>query len=286
MKYSIELEPPFAYSSYWYAVGIGLILLSVLVAFLLKRLFAVRVNSPLRLDRLHRESLSRIAAIENAYADQKLDTRAVHQQMSREVRQFISDVTGLRTENMNCEDLSRLGRPEYAQLIHKYYGPEFASRPIADSIASIKSGRDMINEVYTRADNERKIGVVAAYRSGKNERLGRLMRFAPRILRSRVLDAIRHNSFQWVDSIENALRNKELDPYSVYEQMCKAVHSFVRAAAGTRDEASAQAVLMKPEMASIAAFVKDFYDPQAACRTDAAAQNCIKKGKELTEIWV
>ena len=286
MKYSIELEPPFAYSSYWYAVGIGLILLSVLIAFLLKRLFAVRINSPLKLDRLHRESLARIDEIEKAYAGNELDTRAVHQKMSREVRQFIRDVTGLNTGNMNYEELSRLGRPEYAQLIRKYYGPEFASRPIADTPASINSGKDLINEIYTRADNERKLNAVTAYRSGKNERLGMLMRVVPRILRSRVLDSIRHNSFQWMESIETAYRNKELDPYGVYEQMCKPVHSFVRAATGSRDEASAEAALMKPALAEMADLVKEFYNPEAACRTDAAAHSCIIKGKELTEKWV
>ena len=286
MKYSIELEPPFAYSSYWYAVGIGLILVSVLTVFLLKRLFAVRINSPLRLDRLHRESLSRIDEIERAYAENGLDTRAVHQKMSREVRQFISDVTGLKTGNMNYEDLSRLSRPEYAQLIRKYYGPEFSSQPIADTPDSIGRGRDLINKVYTRADNARKINAIAAYRSGKNRRLGMVLRVMPRILKSRVLDSIRHNSFQWAESIEAALKNQELDPYDVYEQACKIVHSFVRAAAGAGDEASEKAALSKPARAKAADLAKEFYDPEAACRTDSAAQICINKVKELTEKWV
>ena len=55
MKFSIDLEPPFGLSAYWYAVGIGVFLLSFLLRFVVNKLFEVRVYSPFRLDRLHRE---------------------------------------------------------------------------------------------------------------------------------------------------------------------------------------------------------------------------------------
>lgn len=46
MKYSIDLQSPFAFSNYWYVIAISLIAVSFVLRFLLNRIFAVQLSSP------------------------------------------------------------------------------------------------------------------------------------------------------------------------------------------------------------------------------------------------
>ncbi len=114
MKYPIDLQSPFSFSPYWYALGIALIVLALLLRFGFNRLFAVKMDSPFRIDKLHRDCLRQVDKIENAYAKKEIDSRSVHQQMSQVVRRFVHDVTGLETETMVLEDLRRLGRRRWS----------------------------------------------------------------------------------------------------------------------------------------------------------------------------
>ena len=50
MKYSIDLQSPFSFSPYWYALGIALIVFALLLRFGFNRLFAVKMDSPFRID--------------------------------------------------------------------------------------------------------------------------------------------------------------------------------------------------------------------------------------------
>ena len=72
MKYSIDLQSPFAFSPYWYALGIALIVLALLLRFGFNRLFAVKMDSPFRIDKLRRDCLRQVDKIENAYAKKKI----------------------------------------------------------------------------------------------------------------------------------------------------------------------------------------------------------------------
>ena len=60
MKYSIDLQSPFAFSPYWYALGIALIVLALLLRFGFNRLFAVKMDSPFRIDKLRRDCLRQV----------------------------------------------------------------------------------------------------------------------------------------------------------------------------------------------------------------------------------
>ena len=157
MKYSIDLQSPFSFSPYWYAVGIALIVLALLLRFGFNRLFAVKMDSPFRIDKLRRDCLRQVGKIEQAYNNKEIDSRSAHQQMSQEVRRFVHDVTGLETGTMVLEDLSRLGRPELAELIREYYEPMFARASSVDAGASLEKGKALVDKVYGRAIKEQKI---------------------------------------------------------------------------------------------------------------------------------
>ena len=310
MKFSVDLEAPFALSAYWYAAGILLIILGRVLLIFFGRFFRTDPESPIRIDRVYKACMKRIAGIERGYKSGELDTRAAHGQMSSEVRWFVQEVTGLPAQSMVYEELRRRGRPELAELIREYYGPEFSYISETDAVQAIEKGRALVQEEYKRSVKARKVRAASAFRAVINEELGRLVRRAPAFLRPSLTDRVRSNTRKWILRIDKALRSGELDAFNVHKQMSAAVKSFLQAATGTRSDAAALEALQgaggaqgagswhaagaKQESGSlqasgrsaVAALAQPYYEPEHVCRSEREAQLSIDRGKELIEKWV
>ena len=310
MKFSVDLEAPFALSAYWYAVGILLIILGRVLLIFFGRFFRTDPESPIRIDRVYKACMKRVAGIERGYKSGELDTRAAHGQMSSEVRWFVQEVTGLPAQSMVYEELRRRGRPELAELIREYYGPEFSYISESDAVQAIEKGRALVQEEYKRSVKARKVRAASAFRAVINEELGRLVRRAPAFLRPSLTDRARSNTRKWILRIDKALRSGELDAFNVHKQMSAAVKSFLQAATGTRSDAAALEALQgaggaqgagswhaagaKQESGSlqasgrsaVAALAQPYYEPEHVCRSEREAQLSIDRGKELIEKWV
>ena len=286
MKYSIDLQSPFSFSPYWYALGIALIVLALLLRFGFNRLFAVKMDSPFRIDKLRRDCLRQVEKIENAYVKKEIDSRSVHQQMSLVVRRFVHDVTGLETETMVLEDLRTLGRPELTELIREYYEPMFARASFVNADTSLMHGKALVNQVYGRAVREQKISRTAQRQSSVNRFLNRVIRVTPRFLRGLlVLPKINHNSLTWMERIQLAFEAGDLDPHSTAENMNKAVRSFVYAVTGAENEedayTKAREIALRNSEPGIARAIRKYYAPVSPnCRCEDA-RRAIDRGKEL-----
>ena len=292
MKYSIDLEPPFAFSAYWYAIGLGLILLAVLLRYLFNRIFSRKVESPLKADKLYRETMERIDGIDQSYRGRQLDLRTLHQDLSREVRQYTQLMEGLRAQSMVYDELCQKARPDLANLIGDYYGPEFAYVSQADAAASVAKAKESVEGLYQRSLKEKKINFTAGIRSRINSVLNPVNRIAPKFASSAVLNLIRSNTTAWIDSIKKAAEKGDLDSYSVRGQMSKAVKSFVRSASGAKTEKEAFNALEnkrksgKPDQASAAVAAREFFDPDFMYHSSYNPNFAIVKGKELIKTWV
>lgn len=152
MKYSVNLEAPFAFSARWYWIGLALLLLAFLLRYAGVRFLDSRelINTGRikwrRLAGNKKKYLKRIEDIERAHQKGELDTRAVCQRMSREVRDFVDAVTGWRTDAMVYLELAKLNRPELAEVVRHYYGPEFSYYTEADAKAAIEEGKELIRK--------------------------------------------------------------------------------------------------------------------------------------------
>ena len=286
MKYSVDLESPFAFSTYWYVVGVLLIILGRVLLLFFSFFFRTDPDSPFKIDRLYKACTKRIDEIERGYRSGELDTRAAHVQMSSAVRGFIQAVTGLQTQTMVYDDLRRRGRPELAALIGEYYGPEFSYTSEADTEQAIEKGRALVAEEYKRSVKTRKVRAAAIFRSVINEELGSLMRKLPSFLTPALTDSIRSNTRKWIVRIEKALREEELDAFAVHKQMSTAVKSFLQAVTGTRSETAAFDALQASGRSKVAALAGPYYEPEYVCRSEREAQLSIDRGKELIEKWV
>ena len=286
MKYSVDLESPFAFSAYWYVVGVLLIILGRVLLLFFSRFFRTDPDSPFKIDRLYKACTKQIDEIERGYRSGELDTRAAHVQMSSAVRGFIQAVTGLQTQTMVYDDLRRRGRPELAALIGEYYGPEFSYTSEADTEQAIEKGRALVAEEYKRSVKTRKVRAAAIFRSVINEELGGLLRKAPAFLTPALTDLIRSNTRKWIVRIDKAFRREEIDMYGVHKQMSAAVASFLRAVTGTRSDSAALDVLRASGRSGVTALADAYYEPEYVCRSEREAQLSIEKGKELIEKWV
>ena len=286
MKYSVDLEAPFVFSTYWYAVGILLIIFGRLLFLFFRRILRMDPEPPLKVDRTYKSCMKRIAEIERRYSSGELDTRAAHVQMSSAVRGFIQAVTGLQTQTMVYDDLRRRGRPELAALIGEYYGPEFSYTSEADTEQAIEKGRALVAEEYKRSVKTRKVRAAAIFRSVINEELGSLTRKLPSFLTPALTDSIRSNTRKWIVRIEKALREEELDAFAVHKQMSTAVKSFLQAVTGTQSETAAFDALQASGRSKVAALAGPYYEPEYVCRSEREAQLSIDRGKELIEKWV
>ena len=298
MKFSVDLEAPFALSAYWYAAGLLLIILGRVLLIFFGRFFRTDPESPIRIDRIYKACMKRISEIERAHRSGELDTRATHGQMSSEVRWFVQEVTGLKTQSMVYDDLRRRGRPELAELIREYYGPEFSYISESDAVQAIEKGRALVQEEYKRSVKARKVRAASAFRAVINEELGRLVRRAPAFLTPALTDRVRSNTRKWILRIDKALRSGELDAFNVHKLMSAAVKSFLQAATGTRtDDAALEALqasgaqyaaggMQASGRSAVAALAKPYYEPEHVCRSEREAQFSIDRGKELIEKWV
>ena len=152
MKYSITLEAPFSFSARWYLIGAGYLILAFILAAAgtlllnhLSRIDSARMKWR-RLSWNRKKYLKRIEEIEAASVNGDLDTRAVAQKMSREVRAFVDAVTGWRTDTMVYLELVGLNRPELAELVRYYYEPEFAYYSETDAKLAIERGKELIRK--------------------------------------------------------------------------------------------------------------------------------------------
>ena len=286
MKYSIDLQSPFSFSPYWYALGIALIVFAMLLRFGFNRLFAVKMDSPFRIDKLRRDCLRQVDKIENAYAKKEIDSRSVHQQMSQVVRRFVHDVTGLETETMVLEDLNRLGRPELTELIREYYEPMFARASFVNAGTSLMHGKSLVNQVYGRAVREQKIRRTAERQASVNRFLNRVIRVTPRFLRGLlVLPKINHNSLTWMERIQLAFEAGDIDSHCTTENMNRAVRSFVYAVTGAEDEEAAymkaRDAALRNSAPGIARTIRKCCDPVSPDCNHEEARRAIIKGKEL-----
>ena len=284
MKYSIDLQAPFTFPFYWYLLGLGLILLAVLLRIMMNR--TSKVRSPMRLDRLHRQALSNIDEISRAYSRGELDTRGVHQRMSREARKFVQAATGWRTESMTYEEMAHLARPELAGLIKAYSEPEFSYESKADSGAAIENGRKLVDTMYEYALKMNKGAFSAMLRRGGSRVLHALLRIAPGGLRDRLLNRIRERSVNKIDSHELAFRERLLDPPALHLQVSREVQIFVLAASGWESTDPVVERLRRLGRKDLAELDLPFYEPEFTRHDEQGAFLSTKQAKELIKKWL
>lgn len=154
-----ELYPPAQYGWGWLLLALGIVVLIALGAWLLIVLTRPRKSltlpgdlqptTPLTTDvltLLRHEYLDRIQLIETDYRAGKLGARNANLELSRVVRTFVNEYSGLEAPVLALDDLIALGvQPTLIDALHRHYYPSiFRAGPAVDPLAGAEAARKVV----------------------------------------------------------------------------------------------------------------------------------------------
>ncbi len=152
-----ELYPPVQYVGGWLLLAVGIIvalLIGLLLVLSLTRPRLARSTErpdvPLApaqvLDRLRGEYLGLIAEAEQRYRAGEVDARRANAELSRLVRAFVNEYSGLEAPVLTLEDLRARGvHPALIDALQRHYYPSvFRRGPAVDPAAGAEAARRVV----------------------------------------------------------------------------------------------------------------------------------------------
>lgn len=159
MPGSDELYPPAQYGWGWMLLAIGILALLVLGAWLLivltrprRTLATADANAgqaPLIIDvlsQLRTEYQARIQQIETEYLERRISARQANLELSRVVRAFVNEYSGLEAPVLALDDLVARGvHPALIDALDRHYYPSiFRQGPVIDPVAGADAARTVV----------------------------------------------------------------------------------------------------------------------------------------------
>ena len=153
METSVKLMEPFSYSILPIVI-LGIIAVGMFVYFVVdfilkkcrqrEKLPVVKQLSKDTIIQIKGKYIKELEKIEMDYNAKKITLRSAYQKMSRCIRKFVFDVTGIRVHNYTLEDIKALHMPILEELIKEYYVPEFSKQSSGDVTASLEKTKRVI----------------------------------------------------------------------------------------------------------------------------------------------
>lgn len=159
MPITVELQEMYSYS--YLVIGIAILLAVIAIIAIIAALrmktktikkrpvrqqTSVAPVRPLNKNQLKHRYITMLVDLENSSRNDKVSNRQAYQELSRIVRQFASEVTGLKVQNYILEEIKRMNMPELYAMIAECYVPEFAWNKNGDIHESINKARKVIEE--------------------------------------------------------------------------------------------------------------------------------------------
>lgn len=158
MPASDDLYPPVQYGWGWILLAIGILLLLAGAAWLLIVLTRPRRSITLPgtatfappteevLSRLRAEYLDDVQRIEDAYRSRNMDPKRANLELSRLVRSFVNEYSGLEAPVLALDDLIARGvDPTLIDAIRRHYYPSIFQRgPAIDPIYGAEAARTVV----------------------------------------------------------------------------------------------------------------------------------------------
>lgn len=159
MSGSDELYPPAQYGWGWMLLAVGILAVLILAAWIVvvltrpKRRLELAGAAPLgptRIDEvlavLRTEYLQQIDRIEAAYGAGDIDAKRANLELSRTVRAFVNEYSGVEAPVLALDDLIAMGvHPALIDALHRHYYPSvFRRGPAIDPAAGISAARTVV----------------------------------------------------------------------------------------------------------------------------------------------
>lgn len=80
------------------------------------------------------------------HAQNAISDRVAYQELSKTVRDFVFEVTGIKVQNYTLEEIEKANLPRVSEIITECYAPEFAPEGRGNVQDSVKKARKVIEE--------------------------------------------------------------------------------------------------------------------------------------------
>ena len=158
MSVGDELYPPVQYGGGWILLALGILVLLAFAGWLLffltrpKRSITLPGEAPVIppagdvLSMLRTEYDAQIAQIEAAYRAGNLSARSANLELSRVVRAFVNEYSGLEAPVLALDDLVKMGvQPALVEAMARHYYPNaFRRSPALDPHAGAEAARKVV----------------------------------------------------------------------------------------------------------------------------------------------
>lgn len=156
MPTDVKLQDMFSYSKAVVIIAAALFLafgIFCLVLFLLRQKkrreeMKLRIEEPpeFTMEKLKSKYVIMLSRLGEKYSSENRENRKGYEELSRMVRNFVYEATGIKVQYYTLEDIKTLGKPSLTELIGTCYPPEFGPEGFGPLLATIEKAKKVINE--------------------------------------------------------------------------------------------------------------------------------------------
>ncbi len=149
MSTSTDLQDMFSYSLTPLIIVISLLLICLLLILIFRKRKPkaskqINIVKPLNINDIKNKYLQEIDNLLLCFNENKISLRSTYQKLSKLIRNFIYEVTGIKVQNYTLSDIKAINMPILSTLVEEYYHPEFAKESKGDITSSITKTREVI----------------------------------------------------------------------------------------------------------------------------------------------
>ena len=156
MQITIELQDMFSYSVWPVVLGIALLVIIGVIGFVIfisKKKSGKPVDTmpepvpkPILSNRKKEKYCALINDLEAKCRSGKVSNRKAYQELSRIVRHFVYEITGVKVHHHTLEEIEHLNMPDLYALIKECYAPEFSVDKKGSIYDTMNKARMVIKE--------------------------------------------------------------------------------------------------------------------------------------------
>lgn len=133
--FTVELQPPYSFWTGWLIAGLCLLAAAAFLWFFwFRRFFRSGRKDELMIHRppgrevpgIRQRYLTELRSLEQSFREEKINVRQTYQELSRLIRSFVFEMTGIQAGQCTLSDIRKLRIPALTSLMQEYYVPEFA----------------------------------------------------------------------------------------------------------------------------------------------------------------
>lgn len=148
MSTSIDLQDMFSYSLLPIIILIVIIIILILILILTRRkpkpVSKLNIVKPTNINDIKNRYLQEINNLLLLVNENKITNRSAYQKLSKLIRNFVYEVTGLKVQYYTLSEIKTLRIPILSTLVEEYYHPEFAKESTSDITSSITKTREVV----------------------------------------------------------------------------------------------------------------------------------------------